>query len=203
VSTKVYVEGGGDNKATQTRCRQGFSEFFRKAGFAGHMPAIVAGGGRQQAFDLFRKALKNADSDKFVVLLVDAEDSVAEGNGVWDHLESRDGWDRPPGADEENSHLMVQCMESWFLTDKKVLSAFYGGEFKLNALPANPNIEQVSKRDVLEGLKKATRNCERKGEYGKGRHSFKILALLDPDRVINASPHAVRLIHSLRRGAEN
>lgn len=203
MSAKVYVEGGGDNKATQTRCRQGFSEFFRKAGFTGHMPGIIAGGGRQQAFDLFRKALKNADSNKFVVLLIDAEDSVAEGNGVWDHLESRDGWDRPPGADEENSHLMVQCMESWFLADKETLAAYFGNDFKLSALPANASIEEILKRDILQGLKKATRACEKKGEYGKGQHSFKILALLNPDSVINASPHAERLIHALRRRAEN
>lgn len=203
MSAKVYVEGGGDNKATQTRCRQGFSEFFRKAGLEGHMPGIVAGGGRQQAFDLFRKALKNADSDKFVVLLVDAEDSVAEGNGVWNHLECREGWDRPPGADEENSHLMVQCMESWFLADKEVLAAFFGGELKTNALPANASIEEISKQDVLQGLKNATRECEKKGKYGKGRHSFEILALLDPERVINASPHAERLIRALRRRVEN
>ena len=123
--------------------------------------------------------------------------------GIWNHLESRDGWDRPPGADEENSHLMVQCMESWFLADKEVLAAFFGGEFKLNTLSANASIEEISKQDVLQGLKKATRECEKKGEYGKGQHSFEILALLNPERVINASPHAERLIHALRQRADN
>ncbi len=94
-------------------------------------------------------------------------------------------------------------MESWFLADKKILAAFFGDGFNLNALPANASIEEVSKKDVLQGLKKATRACKKKGEYGKGQHSFKILALLDPNRVINASPHAEHLIQSLRRRAEN
>ena len=40
---KVYVEGGGDrNKALQTQCRRGFSEFVKKNGLAGRMPRIVA-----------------------------------------------------------------------------------------------------------------------------------------------------------------
>ena len=181
MSTKIYVEGGGDTNELRTRCREGFSEFFRKAGFEGRMPRIIAGGGRQQAFELFRTALKNTKLDEFVVLLVDAEDPVAEGSGVWNHLESRDGWDSPQGADEENTHLIVQCMESWFLADKEILAAFFGVGFKPSALPANTSIEQISKQDVLEGLKKATRACEKKGEYGKGRHSFKILAKLSPE----------------------
>lgn len=198
MSTKVYVEGGGNAKALRTLCRQGFREFFRKIGFEGSMPRIIAGGSRQQAFGLFCTALKNANSDEFVILLVDAEAPVMTENDVWDHLECRDGWVSPQGADTENTHLMVQCMESWFLADKQSLATFFGDKFNLNALPANTSIEQISKQDVLEGLKNATRGCEKKGVYGKGQHSFKILALLDPDRVINASPHAERLINAMR-----
>ena len=202
MSTKVYVEGGGDTNASRTHCREGFSEFFQRAGFKGRMPRIIAGGSRQQAFDLFCTALKNATSSEFVVLLVDAEEPVAEGSGVWKHLENRDSWDCPHGANEENTHLMVQCMETWFLADKTTLATFFGDGFSLNSLPANTSIEQVSKRDVLEGLKNATRGCEKKGIYGKGQHSFKILALLDPVRVVNSSPHAERLIRAMKRKIE-
>ncbi len=167
------------------------------------MPRVVAGGSRRQAFDLFRTALKNAGSDEFVVLLVDAEEPVVEGNGVWSHLENRDGWGIPQGAEEENAHLMVQCMESWFLADKEILAAFFGEGFKPNALPANPRIEQISKQEVLEGLKRATRSCGKGGGYGKSQHSFRILALLDPDNVIHASPHAAHLIDAMRNRVEN
>jgi hypothetical protein len=55
VTVKVYVEGGGDhNKALQTRCRRGFSEFLRKSGLVGRMPRIVACGWRRQAYQSFR-----------------------------------------------------------------------------------------------------------------------------------------------------
>ncbi len=36
-----------------------------------------------------------------------------------------------------------------------------------------------------------------KGEYHKGRHSFEILAAVDPGRVVAALPHAKRLIDTL------
>ncbi len=50
MSIKIYVEGGGDTNALKTKCRQGFSEFFRKAGLEGRMPRVVSSGGRQAAF---------------------------------------------------------------------------------------------------------------------------------------------------------
>ena len=93
---------------------------------------------------------------------------------------------------------MVQCMEAWFLADKATLANFFGDGFNLNALPANTSIEQISKQDVLKGLENATWGCEKKGVYGKGQHSFKILAKLSPDKVIGSSPHAERLIHAMK-----
>ena len=65
-----------------------------------------------------------------------------------------------------------------------------------DTLPRRPDIENVSKRDVDRGLKRATRPSS-KGEYHKGRHSFEILATVDPGRVVAASPHAKRLIDTL------
>ena len=100
-----------------------------------------------------------------------------------------------------NAHLMVQCMEAWFLADKDCLAAFFGRGFNRNALSHNPDIEQVAKTDVLEGLKGATRRCKSKGEYGKGRHSFEILSEIDPEKVLAASLHAMRLVHTLRAKA--
>ena len=49
----------------------------------------------------------------------------------------------------------------------------------------------------MEGLHKATRNC-RKGEYHKGRHSFDILAGLNPESVEKASFHCKRMFDTLR-----
>ena len=63
--------------------------------------------------------------------------------------------------------------------------------------PRRREVEEVAKGDVLEGLRNATRRCT-KGEYGKGRHSFDILEQTDPAKVFDASPHAKRLIDTLR-----
>ena len=198
MKVKFYVEGGGDGKSLKTKCREGFSSFFAKANLAGRMPQVIACGGRETAFDRFCTALGSRKAEEFIVLLVDSEDPVAEGSGPWLHLSTRDGWEKPDEATDENAHLMVQCMEAWFLADKDRLAAYFGQGFNRNALPGRLEIEDVAKRDVLQGLKNATRQCE-KGEYGKGRHSFDILERIDPAQVMNTSPHASRLVETLRR----
>lgn len=193
MNVRIYVEGGGNTKALKTKCREGFKEFFRKAGLEDRVLKVVACGGNRQAYDDFCIALKKVDKKDFIVLLVDSEVPVGSGSGVWTHLE----WDKPPAATDDNAHLMVQCMESWFLADKDMLEAFFGKEFKRNALPARPEIENIEKKDVLDGLENATRHCGKKGRYDKGRHSFEILAKIDPDKVKQASPHAKRLVEIL------
>ena len=201
MKVKVYVEGGGDNRSLRAKCREGFTNFFCKAGLEGRMPSIHSSGGRMKAFKDFRTALKKAGAEDFIVLLVDSEDGVGVEEGSWAHLKRRDNWDRPGAATDENAHLMVQCMESWFLADKDKLATSFGDGFHPKALPARPEVEDIPKKDVLNGLKAATRNCGKKGEYHKGRHSFRILSCLDPAKVTASSPHAKRLIETLIRKA--
>ena len=200
VKVKVYVEGGGDAKDLRTKCRRGFSSFFEKANLAGRMPQIIACGGRETAFDKFRIALGSRKAEEFVVLLVDSEDPVAENSGSWQHLAGRDEWDRPQGATDQNAHLMVQCMEAWFLADREVLAAYFGPNFDRNALPDRRDIEDIAKDDVFNGLKNATRRCK-KGVYGKGSHSFDILERITPAKIGALSPHAECLIDTLREKA--
>ena len=201
MKVKVYVEGGGGGRELRAKCRRGFSSFFREAGLAGRMPKIIACGGRQSAYDKFRAALSSASEQEYIALLVDSEGPVAEGSGPWLHLSNRDHWATPDGARDCNAHLMVQCMEAWFLADRDCLANFFGRSFNCNALPGRPNIEDVAKADVLDGLKKATRQCQPKGEYGKGRHAFEILEQIDHGKVMAASPHASRLIDTLLQKA--
>ena len=200
MKVKVYVEGGGDGKSLRARCRGGFSSFFEKANLVGRMPQVVACGGRESAFDKFCTALGSRKAEEFIVLLVDGEDLVAEGSGTWRHLRTRDRWEKPDEATDENAHLMVQCMEAWFLADKDRLAAYFGQGFNRNALPGRLEIEDVAKRDVLQGLKNATRQCK-KGEYGKVRHSFDLLERIDPALVMIASPHASHLVQTMREKA--
>ena len=200
MKVKVYVEGGGDAKDLRTRCRRGFGSFFEKANLAGRMPQVIACGGRGAVFDKFRTALESRKAEEFIVLLVDSEDPVAEDSGSWQHLAGRDGWERPLGAMDENAHLMVRCMEAWFLADREALAAYFGRNFNCNALPGLRDIEEVAKDDVLNGLKNATRRCK-KGVYGKGSHSFDILERIDPVKIRARSPHAECLIDTLREKA--
>ena len=198
MSTRLYVEGGGDRKPLRTECRQAFRAFLQKAGLAGRLPRIFASGGRQQAYDNFRHALGASRGDDFVVLLVDSEGPIATDAERWRHLKDRDGWDKPAGATDDQVHLMVQCMEAWFLADRPVLADYFGDGFSENSLPRRADVEEVSKQELELGLNAATRNSRPKGAYRKGRDSFALLADLDPDKVANASPHAKRFLEALR-----
>ena len=195
MNVKVYVEGGGDRRETRTKCRKGFNYFFRKTDLARQMPRVISCGGRQKTYDKFCTAVAQAEEDTFIVLLVDSEAPVT--GRPWLHLRDRDNWLTPSNATDNNAHLMVQCMEAWFLADKDTLAGYFGQGFNRNALPGRSNVEAISKTDLNECLKRATRNSTPKGAYHKGNHSFEILSTLNPQQVIDASPHAKRLIRTL------
>ena len=198
MSITLYVEGGGDSKDLKTRCRRGFAKFVENAGLAGRMPRIVACGGRNNAYKSFETALDMGE--RTPMLLVDAEGPVS-AESPWDHALNQDGWDRPNGAGDDHCHLMVQIMESWFLADRSALVSFYADGFRVGALPAeNRSVEQISKADVLRGLKRATRNNTTKGSYHKGSHSFTILGKINPSVVESGAPSAKRFLDVLRAG---
>jgi hypothetical protein len=198
VNAKLFVEGGGDSKALRTECRRGFSELLRKAGLAGRLPRIVPSGSRRDAYGDFCTALDQGEAECF--LLVDSEGPVASGADPWTHLRTRpaDRWARPAGATDDQCHLMVQCMESWFLADLETLADFFGQGFARAALPATADLEAVARADVVHALGVAARPTRKEG-YGKGSHSFKLLALIDPARLVAACPHARRFIETLDR----
>lgn len=196
VKVTVYVEGGSPGKV-ESKCRSGFHEFFKKAGLEGHMPKIVACGGRDKTLQKFRVALQQADPDHIPLLLVDSEGPVRSHMKSWQHLSSRDGWERPKGAQDEQGHLMVQCMESWFLADVPALEIFFGAGFRSNTLANRNDIENIPKKDVFAQLEAASRDS-RKGRYRKGSHSFSLLKQIDPTKVIQRSPFAKRLVDTLK-----
>jgi hypothetical protein len=92
---------------------------------------------------------------------------------------------------------MIECMESWFLADRNAVETYFGPGFRGGALPRIVNIENVPRADVLEGLDRAARATKKKG-YSKGRDSFEILAVIDPDLVQSAAPSAGRFLAALR-----
>ncbi len=200
MNVKVYVEGGGDhNKALQTECRRGFSEFLKKAGLVGRMPRIIASGGRHQTYESFRTAHEGAATFDLPILLVDSEVPISAAT-PWEHVRQRegDGWERPHGASDDQIHFMVQAMEAWFYADKDTLQEYYGQGFRGASLSQRTDIEAIPKSDLFAGLQKATRDCG-KGEYSKGDHSFKILEHINPSKVRASSPYAKRFLDVLDR----
>ena len=160
------------------------------------MPRVVRGGGRGRTFDLFRTAVGNPRPGQIPLLLVDSEAGVAGGRSGWRHLHASDGWDRPGGARDGQVFLMVQVMETWLLADRNAPREYFGASFRENALRQWRNLEDVSKRDVLEALARATAGCAR--PYAKGEVSFDLLARIDPDQVETKCPHAKALLDGLR-----
>lgn len=199
---KLYVEGGGDTAVLRTACREGFTNFITKAGIQ-RRPRVVACGGRRDAYESFCTAIAQGEA---AMLLVDSEAAVAAQNQSgpaeqwlpWAHLLQRDNWAKPVGASDTDCHLMVQVMESWFIADRATLQAFFDPGFNAGALPAAANaLEGVAKATVYGALQQATRNAKNKAPYGKGEHSFKLLARIDPAKVTAASPWARRFVQAL------
>ena len=204
---KLYVEGGGDTAALRTACREGFAKFLEQAGLKGRMPRIVACGSRRDAYESFCASIKMGEP---AFLLVDSEAPVAaqhqEGQPdawlPWQHLAQRPGdqWLKPVNAEESQCHLMVQCMENWFLADREALKSFFGQGFQNNPLPPAVNaVESIAKPQVYQSLAKATHDCKTKSPYGKGEHSFKLLAMINPAKVTQASPWAKRFVETLAK----
>lgn len=193
---RIYVEGGGNDAQTKTLLREGFNNFLRDLVAIARTKRIrwqiIASGPRNQALDDFLTALET-HSDAFNVLLVNSEEHVSKS--PWQHLEERDPW-KIGSIDDEHCHLMVQMMEAWLVADPSALSRFYGRGFNENAVPKNPNVEQIDKKTLLTALKDATRNTS-KGEYHKTRHGFRILEQLEVAKVRHAAPHCDRLFKTL------
>ena len=190
---KLYVEGGGDSERLHRLCRKGFQGFLEQAGLKGSMPRIVACGGRQTAYDRFKTACK---ANETALLLIDSEERVSVSS-PWEHLQ-KEGFCPPDNAGDTLCHLMVVCMESWFLADKGALSRFFGQGFNAGALPKSEDIETISRQEVYEGLQKASLHCKTKAPYGKGAHSFALLLLIDPLKVADASPWTARFLKELK-----
>lgn len=193
MSAKLYLEGGGESKELRSRCREGFRRLFEKAGFEGRMPRLVACGGRTTAFDDFCREYLGAERD-FVGMLVDSEEPVPDGEQPWAHLSARDGWQRPPGAGEDQALLMITCMEAWIAADRSALRERFGHDLRVAALPAIAALEGRSRSDLLRALEQATRDCPVR--YEKGRVSFEILGKISP-AVLATLPGFTRVVRIL------
>ena len=203
-SIVVYVEGGGRSDRLRREQREAFARFFEKTSLgAMRRPRVVACGARASAFDSFKTAMSQG---KAAILLVDSEGTIAPENQLvsepptrwrpWAHLQGRDGWTQPPESTDQDCHLMTQCMESWLIADWQAVGNYFGNGFAPKHRPSGA-CEGVPKSEVYGALKKATKDCKPKGPYQKGRDSFKLLRLVDPELICAASPWARRCMVEL------
>jgi hypothetical protein len=192
---RIYVEGGGD-RDSKAAIRAAFSQFLDGYRLRARSRKlrwdVIACGSRESAYEKFCDA-EDRHPDAFNLLLVDSEEPV-QGTAR-QHLSRVNGWKLNTVSDEQ-VHLMVEAMESWFLTAPDKLAAYYGQGFAEGMLPANPNVESIPKADVLKGLDQATRGTK-KGRYQKGSHAPEILKLLEPAEV--SAPHCKQLLAALDR----
>lgn len=140
------------------------------------MPRIVASGTRHDAFDDFSTAHQRGGNGYFPILLVDSESPVSLP--PWDHLRQSEGWQRPASVSDDQAQLMVQCMETWIVCDRKVLEEFFGPAFNSAKLPTGDHLEERGKSEIFDSLIAASKACGK--TYSKGRISFEIVGQLDP-----------------------
>ena len=133
--------------------------------------------------DAIRRCARGSGS----VLLIDSEGTVS--TQLVDRVNGRIGHNN-------RAFFMVQLMEAWFLADRETLTGYFGGGFRVNSLPRNPDVENIRGQDVLHGLHIATREC-RKGVYNKTNHAAALLNQLNPEAVYSACPNFARLIDHL------
>lgn len=191
---RLYIEGAAKGSEA-SRLRTGFRGFLdslyqlaQQNGFKFH-PPITCGSG-DEAYKDFKDAC-NRHKDAMIFLLVDAEKAVAENASPWKHLRCDS-----LGLDDLHCHLMAQTMEAWLIADKDALADFYQKGFNRTALPQNPRVEEISKKELFDGLRNATAKTQ-KGRYHKTQHGPEILKRLDVAKVRQAAPYCERLFKTL------
>lgn len=224
----IYLEGGGNNAETLAPFRQGMSKFLgplvEEARQRRVRWTIVPCGGRSQAYKAFKAGLKT-EPDVHHVLLVDAEETVSDLNNPWEHLKSRigDEWTKPSKSSNDQCHLMIVTMETWFLADAEAITELFrrtkgfdasvfpampaeppppreGG----NAPPRKPStfLESKTKAAVNTILKKAFKNTNA-GEYRKIDDGARMLGVIDSSKVRKQCPSCERLFKSLGKELGN
>ncbi|MBF0587677.1 MAG: DUF4276 family protein [Magnetococcales bacterium] len=206
----VYTEGAGkpnqkNSKNLRIRLKKAFTLFIKrsiKQTYPGHTTGsdvnfvVIPCGSRDQAFKFFSRSWPLKKGDPIPLLLVDSEEPIHDDLEPWTFLTDREPWERPENATNHYVHLMVNCMENWFLADLGTLDNYFGPGFNTAALPKTLPIEKALKNDVMKGLKQASRNS-RRGIYHKGRHSFDILEQIDPTKLQRKAPWACRFLKAM------
>jgi hypothetical protein len=178
----IYFEG-------DALLRPGFRKFFSKviesARKQNHAVLPIATNGTPiRDFGIAQRK----DASSINLLLLDSEQQL-DGTALRQQ--------QAVGFPADRIFWMVELMESWFLADREAVKRYYDDDrFQESSLPANAQVERIPKKDVIDGLKEATRRTQ-KGRYHKTKHAPGILETIDPDKVAKSAPQCRRLFDVL------
>jgi hypothetical protein len=153
---------------------------------------VVAKGSTDYTIKSYVEGVRQFSHQCSVALLVDADGPVPADTPAR-HIEAKLNSAHVPPHARSNVFLMVQCMESWLVADAALLESCFGNKLRPRALPQNPDLESVSKKDVATALNDAVKETPA-GKYHKVRDAARILELLSPAVVAKRSKHA-RMLH--------
>jgi uncharacterized protein DUF4276 len=193
VKVRIYVEGGpkGADVDGVRNFRNAFKQHFQQLDQGLKTMDVISYGSTEQTVKSYAQGVRLYSPDCAVALLVDA-DAPVTANSAAGHLADKLDLASVPANARKNIFLMVQCMESWLVTDAAALRGCFGQKLRANILPPNLDIEAVSKKDVFAALDAAVKPTPTK-RYHKVEHGAKILAKLKPGLVGKRSRHAKSL----------
>lgn len=206
---RIYIEGEKKNKTSNISLREGFSTFFNdlrtKARENRIKFDVILCGNSAETFKDFLLGIKSHPKS-FVAFLIDSDAEVNEEDSPKLFLQKQDkskNWDWKLVKDEQ-CHLMVQIMESWFLADVEALKGFYNQQFNQNAIPKTKDVEKISKDIVESSLNNATKKTQ-KGIYSENKlkHSSELLSRINVEIVKERAKHCERIFQILEEKIED
>ena len=182
---RIYYEG---DRALKPGFDAFFSEIRQLAKDKACRFQLISTGAKWQQD--FRIAIKS-HATSWNILLIDSE------GPTYSAVETckKNGWD---AVHATSIFWMVEMMESWFHADKSNVASYYGNGFNQNTLAANPHVEEIPKKDLVDGLKAATKDTS-KGPYHKTLHAPKLLACINPGLVRKAAPNCGKLFDAIEK----
>lgn len=177
VNKVLYIEGTRDD--TNGDLREGFRILLEQK-LKGKMPRIFMCNGKSETIEYYRNPKVNARY-QHVSALIDSDTHETA-----DQRQTRE-------AASPSVYLMVQEMETWFLSQPSILD----DSFKINISDKITTSDITTINDPSDKLVTWTRQC--KIPYHKVHHGVKLLKQLNLAELENKFPDVKRLIETLSK----
>lgn len=196
----IFIEGGGNSRREQAPLRLGFQRLFEPVLSAARdrriRHRVIVCGGRSETIKLFLNELR-LQPQVTCFLLVDSEEIPGAGVSAPDHLSVRDD-ERLRHIDAGQIGMMIAVMETWICSDHSTLLTYFGKGFNINVMPAQPNLEAVSKKEICDSLSRATKDSQ-EGQYHKQKHGPELIGSIDREILRTKCPGFGKFLDDLRR----